>query len=130
VTVNHSLMASMGSVSLTPLGLVVSHQSSITVGVGSWGLTSGPTLDVGTSLAVRQGSSIGIVQCQGVAISMNVRGGVGWTIPEPVAKVVNAILSLINVPAIKDKDGIKTPWQNLFAVQAQTNVPVCNGKGE
>jgi hypothetical protein len=128
ITVNHSLMSSMGSVSLTPLGLVVSHQSTITAGVGSWGFTSGPTLDVGTSLAVRQGSSIGIVQCQGVAISMNVRGGVGWSMPEIAADVVNKILSLISVPPIKREGGIKTDWKNLFVAQSQTDTPICKGK--
>ncbi len=129
VTVKQSLMANLGSVSITPLGLVISHVGSITAGLGTGGFTTGPTMDVATSLGVAQGSSVGIVRCQGVAIGMNVRGGVGWTISRPIEQIVNSILSLIKVPPIKGRGGIKTDWKNLFNVEAQTDSPVCGGKG-
>ena len=127
LTVEQSLMANMSSISITPTGLVISHTATITAGVGSWGFTTGPTMDLATSIGVAQGSSIGIVRCQGAALTMNIRGGVGWTIPKPIEEFVNVFLRLIKVKEVQGHGGIHTDWQNLFQQVAQTDSPVCKG---
>jgi hypothetical protein len=126
LTVKQSLMANMNSISIAPVGLIVSHVATLTAGVGSWGFTTGPSLDVGTSLGVAQGSSIGIVRCRGAALTMNIRGGVGWRIPKTLASVVNTFLQLIQ-RKVEDHGGVHTDWKNLFQQVAQTDSPVCKG---
>jgi hypothetical protein len=129
LTVRQSLMSNMSGVSMGPAGMVISHQVTITAGVGFWQFTTGPTADIGTSVGVAQGSSIGIVNCRGANITMNVRGGVGWTIPRPIVEVVNFFLRIVGVKQVQDHGGIHTKWLRLFQQQAQTESPVCGGAG-
>ena len=130
LTVERSLMRNMNAVSMGPSGLVVSHVASLTAGIGAWGFTTGPSFSLATSLGVAQGSSIGIVQCQGATLSMHVRGGVGWTIPQAVAKFVNFFLDILRIKPIPDHGGAFTDWRALFApLHAQTESRVCGGAG-
>jgi hypothetical protein len=130
LTVERSLMRNMNAVSMGPSGLVISHVATVTAGVGAWGFTTGPSFGLATSLGVAQGSSAGIVQCQGATLSMHVQGGVGWTIPQAVAKFVNFFLDILRVKPIPDHGGAYTDWRPLFPpMRAQTESQVCGGAG-
>jgi hypothetical protein len=125
ITVRKSMMSNMTGVSLGPRGLVISHVLTITGGLGMGGFTTGPTLKLATSVHTALGSSIGMVQCSGASLAMNVRGGVGWTIPRPVAHFVNFFLKIINVQPILDHGGIFCPWKELFHQASQTEGQTC-----
>lgn len=113
-TVRKSMMKNMTGVSIGPSGLVISHVITVTGGLGMGGFTAGPSLELATSVGAGLGSSIGIVQCSSVSLAMNIRGGVGWTIPQPVVRFVNFFLRLVNVKPVKDHDGVFTRWKKLF----------------
>jgi hypothetical protein len=129
VQVRQSLLQNMGGVSIGPRGLVISHQGSLTAGVGAFGFTTGPQFELGTSFGIAQGSNVGIVNCRGVTLAMNLRGGVGWTIPKPVQKFVNFFLRLVRARQIEDYGGIRTNWLKLLQLQAQSESPICGGGG-
>lgn len=126
-TVRRSLMSNMSGVALGPTGIVISHQATATAGIGFAQFTVGPSIALATSVAVAQGPSNGIVQCRGAALAMKVKGGVGWTIPRPVAQVVNFFLTLVRAKPIADHGGVYTDYQTVFEQQAHTPSPVCGG---
>ena len=130
ITVRKSMLNNMTGVSLGPRGLVISHNLIVTGGLGMGGFTTGPSLHIGTSVGAALGSNIGIIQCSTVSLAMNVRGGVGWTIPHPVAKFVNFFLHIVNVAPIPDHGGILSRWKQLFNKYAYIGDPkVCGSQG-
>jgi hypothetical protein len=129
LTPRQSLFENMGGVSISPRGIIISHQASVTAGVGAFGFTAGPRFDLGTSLGIAQGSNVAIVNCRGVTITMNIRGGVGWTIPRIVTEIPNFFLRLIRARQIQEQGGVQSNWLRLFTQQTQMNTPVCGGAG-
>jgi hypothetical protein len=129
LTVKQSLMNNIFGISLSPVGMTVSHEAKITAGVGTWGFTTGPTLHIGTSLQVRKGSSIGIVPCLGAALSMNVKGSVGYSIPGTIQDYVDDFLKVIHAPPLP-KTLAETAWANLFSQEVKTDSAICKGKDE
>jgi hypothetical protein len=128
LTVKQSLMNNIFGISLSPVGMTLSHEAKITAGIGTWGFTTGPTLHIGTSLQVRKGSSVGIVSCLGAALSMNVKGSVGYSIPGTIQDYVDSFLTLIHAPPIPKKLA-ETAWANLFSQEVKTDSPICkNGR--
>jgi hypothetical protein len=128
LTVKTSLMRNMGSVSMGPSGMVIGHVATMTAGLSVFGtVTVGPQFGLATSVGVAQGSSIGIVQCQGAALNMHLRGGVGWSIADWLAKAVNFFLSIFRVKPIPDHGGALTGWVPLFnpPLRVQTESQVC-----
>ena len=107
-------MKNMTGVSIGPRGLLISHVITVTGGLGMAGFTTGPTIELATSVGAGLGSSIGIVQCSSSSLAMNIKGGIGWTIPRPVARFVNFFLKLVNVQPVRDHDGIFSKWKKLF----------------
>lgn len=129
VSVRKSLMNNMTGVSVGARGLILSHALTITGGLGVWEFTTGPSFSLGTSVGASMGSNIGIVECKGAALAVNLRAGVGWTIPRVVAKFVNFFLRIVKVREIPDHGGLYTPWRNLFTQHDQTRAPICGGAG-
>jgi hypothetical protein len=129
LTVRQSLFQNMGGVSISPRGIIISHQASVTAGVGAFGFTAGPRFDLGTSLGIAQGSNVAIVNCRGVTLAMNIRGGVGWTIPRIVTEIPNFFLRLIRAREIQDQGGVQSKWMQLFSQQTQMETAVCGGGG-
>jgi hypothetical protein len=128
LTVKQSLMNNIFGISLSPVGMTLSHEAKITAGIGTLAFTAGPTLHIGTSLQVRKGSSIGIVPCLGAALSMNVKGSVGYSIPGKIQDYVDDFFTLIHAPPIP-KTLAETAWANLFSQEVKTDSPICkNGR--
>jgi hypothetical protein len=127
LTVRRSPMADMNGVSLGPRGLLLRHTVSMTVGVGLLSFTVGPMLAIGTSAGVAMGSDIGIVQCRGASVSLQLKGGMGWTIPRAIASFVNAFLSIFKVKGIPDHGDYSTPWHEVASQYARSTSPICGG---
>jgi hypothetical protein len=127
LTVRRSPMANMNGVSLGPRGLLLRHAVSMTVGVGVLEFTVGPLVAIGTSAGVAMGSDIGIVQCRGASVSVQMKGGMGWTIPRAIASFVNAFLSIFKVKGIPDHGDYSTPWHEVASHHARSTSPICGG---
>src|SRR5262249_8052570 len=108
-------------------GLLLDHQVTFTAGLGAKGFTAGPQFVVLTALGTAKGSDVGIIPCKVVTLSMHLKGGVGWTIPRPIADVVNVFLRLVNVTPIRDHGGVHSPYKPLFTQRTRTESQVCGG---
>jgi hypothetical protein len=122
-----NLINNMGGVSISPRGIVVSHQLSIIGGIGAFGFATGPEFDLGTSFGVAQGSNVAIVNCRGANVAMHLRGGMGWAIPKPMQAIVNFFLRLFRTAEIPDHGGVHSEWHRLFNVHTQSASKVCGG---
>jgi len=127
LTERKRVMDNVTGVAIAPRRFAFRHAVIVTAGVGGAGFTAGPQLIVGTRLEVKQGGNTGIIQCQGAALTMGVKGGVGWTIPRLLAKFVNLFLNLIQVQEIADHGGIHTNWKFLFTQKTETAGQICGG---
>jgi hypothetical protein len=130
ITTRKNLATNMTGVSMGPRGLMISHVVMVTVGLGMAGFTTGPSVQIGTSIGTALGSNIGIIQCSGAALAMNLKAGVGWTIPHPVVSFVNIFLKLVNVPPVPDHGGFFSPWNKLFQLNSHVGAgQVCGTPG-
>jgi hypothetical protein len=129
LTARKRVMDNVTGVSIAPRRFAFRHALIVTAGVGGAGFTAGPQLILGTRLEVKQAGNTAIVQCQGVALTMGVKGGVGWTIPRLLARFVNIFLSLLRVQQIEDHGGIHSDWNFLFAEKTETSGHICGGDG-
>jgi hypothetical protein len=94
--------------SLSANGLIVTYEGRAIVGIGAFGFVTGPFVGVGTSIGVTRGSDASdsiTPPCRQADLTMWVRAGVGYAIPQSVAKVLNFILSVFNVAPIKSSGG-------------------------
>jgi hypothetical protein len=116
-----SLINSLTGVPVGVMGLVIDHQIKFTVGFSAFVLTAGVFVSIDTAIGVTRGSGLGaaLAECQGVAIGVHAKFGIGYTILKPVANAINAFLSLLNVKPIKQEGGIKSP---LFDIVVKDEV--------
>jgi hypothetical protein len=119
ITARKDVIDNITGISIAPRKFAFRHALIVTAGVGGAGFTAGPRLIIGTRLEVKHGGNIGSIQCQGVLLTLAVKGGVGWTIPRLLTQFVNAFLSLIRVQQISDHGGITTDWKTLVTQQEQ-----------
>jgi hypothetical protein len=129
LTVRKAIMDNMTGVAIAPRRFAFRHAITVTAGLGGAGFTIGPQLILGTRIEVKEGGDTGIVQCKGATLTMGVKGGVGWTIPRPIAKVVNFFLNLVQVKPIQDHGGIHTDWKYWLNQQVQTGGAICGAPG-
>lgn len=122
-----SVLHNITGVSIGPRRFAMRHAIIATAGLGGAGFTIGPQLIVGTRMEVKKGSDVALVDCRGASLAMGVKGGVGWTIPRPIQRVVNFFLKLINVTPMADRGGVFTDWKYLFNRSAQSNSAICGG---
>lgn len=128
ITVRNSLTKNMNTIAMGPMGLTLGHRLTLVVGVGILEFTVGPTFEISTRLGAGQGASIGMVQCQGASLSMWIRGGIGWTIPEFVTNFINEFFSIFRAAPLPAQGGSFTRWWPLFEQKyAQTDSRVCGG---
>jgi hypothetical protein len=125
LVVRKDMFKNLTGASIGPRGLLLKHQVTITAGVGGLGFTAGPQFVILTSLGTAKGSDIGIVPCKTVNLAMDLQGGVGWTIPEPITIFVNAFLRLVNVKPIQSHGGFHPPAKRLFTQRTWTESGIC-----
>jgi hypothetical protein len=127
VSATNNVLNNMSGVSVGVNGLVLSHALTVTGGLGVWEFSTGPSFSLGSSLGASMGASEGIIQCKDATLSVNLRAGVGWTIPPVVARLINFFLRVVKVQEIPDHDGLYTPWTRLFVHYDRTKSPICGG---
>jgi hypothetical protein len=120
-----SALASIKGASLGVTGFVLVHQVKVMVGIGAFGFATGPYAALTSSLAVTRHSDAaglawgpptvrGIARCKQATIGMQMAVGIGYAIPQPVTKAINAVLSVLNVKhRIGSSGGLETKPLNI-----------------
>ncbi len=130
-----SLINSLTGVPVGVMGLVIEHGVRFTVGIGAFLFKAGVYFELLTKYGATLGSALGapLAQCRGAAIGVHAVFGVGYTILDPVVKVINSFLSLlkpikvVRIPPIKNEGGIKSSSEVYKNEEVIPDVPLCRG---
>ncbi|NUT21833.1 MAG: hypothetical protein HOV77_21880 [Hamadaea sp.] len=128
-----SLLNSLSGVPVGVMGLVVRHGVRFTVGVSALVFKAGVYAELTTSYGTTLGSALGAAyaQCRGVAIGVQAAFGIGYSILEPVVKVINKFLSLLTpitgkpIPPIKATGGLRWPHTVYTNEEVIPDAQVC-----
>ncbi|GIF76560.1 hypothetical protein [Asanoa siamensis] len=128
-----SLLNSLTGVPVGVMGLVIEHGVRFTVGIGAFLFKAGVYFELITKYGTTLGSALGAAyaQCRGVAIGVHAAFGVGYTILEPVVKVINSFLSLlkpfrvVTIPPIRSSGGIRSTSTVYTNEEVIPKVSVC-----
>ncbi|GAA1848714.1 hypothetical protein [Asanoa iriomotensis] len=128
-----SLLNSLTGVPVGVMGLLIEHGVRFTVGIGAFLFKAGVYFELSTKYGMTLGSALGAAyaQCRGTAIGLNATFGVGYTILDPVVKVINSFLSLlkpfkvVNVPQIKNSGGISSSSEIYKNEEVIPKVSIC-----
>lgn len=104
-----SLTDSIDGVSPGVMGLVVEHHVRFMVGFNAYVLSAGLYFDLGSSAGVTNGSALAdpLVHCRQAGMGFHAAFGVGYSILEPVVKLINWFLDLVNIKPIRSRHGIQ-----------------------
>ena len=117
-----TMLVGTQGVSLGVNGIVLTHQTSVMVGIGVAGFTTGPYGYLNTSVTVTRGSDAGILTgplaCRQGSIAMGIGAGVGYSMPELVTSAINAILRALNINRkVESFSGLQTQPKVLVDIR-------------
>jgi hypothetical protein len=109
-----TMLVGTQGVSLAVNGIALTHQTSVMVGIGVAGFSTGPYGFLNTSVSITRGSDAGILTgplaCRQGNISMGLGAGVGYSMPAVVSDAINAILRALNInKQVEPFAGLQTP---------------------
>lgn len=125
VEVEENLVHNAGGVSLGASGVDLAHVVRVTVGIGAHGFTVGPYVAFTSSIGLFKGSSLGMVQCAEATMIMSLYGGVGYTIPKIVAKIINIFLSVVGIKHQIEAQGSLAPSASKEVHNGTTTLKGC-----
>lgn len=128
-----SLIDSLTGVPVGVMGLVVRHGVRFSVGISAFVFKAGIFAELTTSYGTTLGSALGAAyaECRGVAIAVDAAFGIGYSILEPVVRVINKFLSLLkpitggSAPKIDASGGLRWPhriYKNQEVLPPDTEV--------
>jgi hypothetical protein len=139
LAVKQSMQDSLDGLSVGPAGIVLAHQIRFTVGIGVFGFVAGVHLNLTSSIGVSRGSDAGLslpgtggtkrVVCKGITVSIAANFGVGYSIPTPVADVINFFLRAFRSEPIEKAGGIGTNTKPYVKKVIDPNTKICGGTG-
>ncbi|MFN2528606.1 MAG: hypothetical protein ABR584_07805 [Candidatus Baltobacteraceae bacterium] len=105
--IEQSLINSISGPSLGVNAIVIAYEGRVIVGLGSFGFVTGPYFGYGVSLGTTKGSdaSAFIQTCRQADMNVWARVGVGYAIPQVVARIINFFLNAIHVKPIASVGG-------------------------
>lgn len=119
-TVKHSPLTSLNGASMGVTGIVLLHRVKVMVGIGAFGFATGPYTALDSTLAVTRGSDAaglawgpptvrGLARCKQATIAMDLAVGIGYMIPRPVTRALNALMRALNIKhRIGSSGGLET----------------------
>ncbi|MEV7227333.1 hypothetical protein AB0M79_09985 [Polymorphospora sp. NPDC051019] len=128
-----SLINSLTGIPVGVMGLVIEHGIRFTIGINAYLFKAGIYFELQVKYGQTLGSALGApyAQCRGVGIGVHAVFGVGYSILEPVVKVINKFLSLLEpvtslkIPPIKAESGIRSSKEVYTASETIPDSPVC-----
>ncbi|MBY8875658.1 hypothetical protein K7640_27895 [Micromonospora sp. PLK6-60] len=128
-----SLLNSLTGRPVGVMGLVVRHGVRFTVGISAFLFSAGVFVELTTSYGATLGSALGAAyaQCRGVGIGVHATFGIGFRILEPVVKVINQFLSLLQpsrapvIPPVPAESGPKWSKEIYRNEEIIPKVPAC-----
>jgi hypothetical protein len=132
-TRKQSLIDSLKGVPVGVMGVVIDHLTKFTVGFSAFVLTAGVYVLLDTKVGATLGSGLGapLAECRGVGVGVFASFGIGYTLRQSVADLVNKFLSLFKVKPINREGGIRSPQQKLFsAEEVVPDVAICGHAGD
>lgn len=139
LTVKQSLQDSLDGLSVGPAGVVIAHQVRFTVGLSAFGFVAGVYFNLTSSIGVTRGSDAGLslpgtggtkrLVCKGITVSIAANFGVGYSIPAPVADVINFFLRVFRSDPVERAGGIGTRTTPFVRKVIDPDTKICGGKG-
>lgn len=128
-----SLLDSLEGVPVGVMGLLIKHGVKFTVGISAFVFKAGIYAELDIAYGQTLGSALGApyAHCRGVGIGVSVTFGIGYSILEPVVKVINKFLSLLKainvpvVPQIKAESGMRWQHDVYHNEEVTPDVAVC-----
>jgi hypothetical protein len=107
---NSDLGQSLSGVSLGVTGMVFGMEGRVIVGIGAFGFVTGPFLGYSAVVGLTRGSDqvtalVGTT-CRGDILTLGLNMGIGYQMPAPVAKAINAVLHALNIAPIDRSGGL------------------------
>ncbi|MEP7087483.1 MAG: hypothetical protein ABI884_09120 [Gemmatimonadota bacterium] len=108
VTTKQNLANTLDGISLGVNGLVFAYGAKIIVGIGAFGFVTGPYVGYNTVVGVNKASSMpGALPCRSGTLNTSMRFGVGYQIPQVVAKAINFFMHALGVKPINSEGGFE-----------------------
>ena len=125
-TVETSMTKSAQGVSLGIQGLNLADQVRIFVGMGAAGFAAGPYMSFTSSVGAFQNSSIGMLQCNGATLVVDLNGGVGYVIPKSITDLINSVLRALNIKYRITGEGGLEPGKAVTVIKKTSQIGGCN----
>lgn len=114
-TLKNSLAGLISGESMGINSFVFAFSQRLMVGVGALGFAAGPYVDLLTTLTTLKQSSATWVDCRQATFAMSLGAGIGYSMPQVVAKVINAVLGLFGVKPIPS-------WGSIVALPKRIDI--------
>jgi hypothetical protein len=122
-----SLTQSLAGVAIGASGIIVTYQAKFYVGIGAFGFSAGLYFGLTASVGLTLGSGAGapLAVCRRVDVQLLANFGVGYTIPSPVADVINFFLRTFNTRPIQASGGIGSSTTVVNRSETVPDVQLC-----
>jgi len=116
ITKKIAVLDTISGIATGVTGIALDYQTRVTVGIGAFGFTAGLYFTFAIHLYLVRGSALGspIAVCNMADLSLWTSYGVGYSIPKPVADLVNFFLEKFGSRPIEKRGGIGKDAQISF----------------
>lgn len=114
-TIKNNLAGLISGESMGINSFVFAFSQRLMVGVGTMVFAAGPYVDLLTTLTTLKQSSATWVDCRQATFAMSLGAGIGYSMPQVVAKVINAVLGLFGVKPIPS-------WGSIVALPKRIDI--------
>jgi hypothetical protein len=124
-----SVLQSAAGISMAASGLNLGHQMRVIVGVGAHGFAAGPYLSFTSAVGLFKGSDLGMIPCKEATLVVNLSGGVGYSIPKGVTRLINSVLRALNIKYEIDGEGSLAPSEAITIINSTGTLQGCKAGG-
>lgn len=125
-----SITDSLEGISTGVTGIAIAYKTRLTVGIGAFGFTAGPYFGFAVAVSLARGSALGapITVCNSAQVTLFADYGVGYSIPKPVAELVNFFLEKFGSRPIEATGGISQSIQPFSAIAYDPDTKICRSQ--
>ncbi|HVB91850.1 MAG TPA: hypothetical protein VND70_07095 [Acidimicrobiales bacterium] len=97
--------STMALEAIGPAAMALNYQAKLSVGLGLLGFRTGVYFALAINTGLTEGAAVSGFDCRTASLAIFDEYGVGYTIPKPVAALINTFLKVFGAPPIKAQDG-------------------------